>query len=143
MNRIINQLTNVLMHRNQKTLSIVATKAKGIELLKENPNKIDVVEEGVKIILLDKVSEVIEIKNFTSEDIDFTDWKIVSVLGNQVFKFPQFILKSGASVSVGDTINNIDIEFHWFQGRGIWNNTKRDPAELYDSTGSLIDRFDD
>ena len=75
--------------------------------------------------------------------ICLTGWKIVSVLWNQSFTFPAFSLATGGEVKVGDSANNSAIDFHWLDGGGTWNNSKSDPAELYDSTGKLVDVYND
>jgi hypothetical protein len=49
---------------------------------------------------------------------------------------------SGASVKIGDSANNSGIDFHWLDGGGTWNNSKSDPAELYDANEQLVDRYE-
>ncbi|MEA4973990.1 MAG: lamin tail domain-containing protein [Candidatus Metalachnospira sp.] len=99
--------------------------------------------DSVKIVELDKKAEYVVIKNVSSNTIDITGWVIVSVRGNQRFTFPQYSLEPNATVKVGDSGSNSDVDFHWLDGRGTWNNSESDPAELYDSKGTLIDRYDD
>lgn len=99
--------------------------------------------DAVKIIELDKKAEYIVIKNTNSDTIDMTGWVIVSVKGNQRFTFPQCSLKANATVKVGDSGKNSDVDFHWLAGSGTWNNSESDPAELYDSKGTLIARYND
>ena len=82
---------------------------------------------------MDKVAEYIVLKNTSNTDIDITGWKIISVTGEQSFVFPSFILKPNTTVNVGDS----DIAFHWLTGTGVWNNSKSDPAELYNSKENL------
>ncbi|MTI49718.1 MAG: hypothetical protein FH761_17950 [Firmicutes bacterium] len=100
-------------------------------------------EEAVMITELDKKAEYIVITNSMNETVDITGWRIISVKGNQSFTFPKLILQPSSSVKVGDSERNTDIDFHWLDGRGTWNNTKSDPAELYNNNGELIDRFED
>lgn len=99
--------------------------------------------ESVAIIKLDKKAEYITIKNNKAEAVDLTGWRIRSVKGDQWFTFPKFSLNSGKEVVVGDSANNTNVDFHWLDGRGTWNNNEPDPAELYDSAGNLIDKFSD
>jgi len=99
--------------------------------------------DAVKIIELDKKAEYIVIKNVSSDTINITGWVIVSVKGNQRFTFPKCSLAPNATMKVGDSGKNSDVDFHWLDGRGTWNNSESDPAELYDSIGSLIDRYFD
>lgn len=97
---------------------------------------------GVAISELNKKAEYIVIKNSGASAVDLTGWKIVSVRGNQSFTFPAFSLAAGAVVKIGDTTKNTGIDFHWLDGGGTWNNSESDPAELYDSTGQLVDTLD-
>jgi hypothetical protein len=109
--------------------------------LNNNSNS-EVNDSGIIISELDKKAEYIVIKNTSADTADMTGWKIVSVLGNQTFTFPDFRLVSGASVKIGDSANNSGIDFHWLDGGGIWNNSKSDPAELYDANEQLVDRYE-
>jgi beta-lactamase superfamily II metal-dependent hydrolase len=102
---------------------------------------ISLTESGVIISNLDKKAEYISILNTSNKDINLTGWTIVSVLGNQRFTFSEYILKSGSTIKVGDSNKNSDIIFHWLDGRGVWNNSKDDPAQLYDSSGMLVDEY--
>lgn len=97
----------------------------------------------VMITELDKKAEYIVITNSSSNAIDLTGWKIISVRGNQSFTFPKFTLDSNSSVKIGDSAKNVDVEFHWLDGKGTWNNSKSDPAELYNPKGELVDKYDD
>jgi len=112
------------------------------EPVKEEAN---ITENTSSIVIskLDKKAELVTITNKTDKDVDITGWKLVSVTGNQQFVFPQNMLKAGCSVTVGgfDSLNISD--FDWEEGRGIWNNSKSDPAELYDASGNLVSRFED
>lgn len=92
---------------------------------------------------LDKKAEYIILKNTSSSTIDLTGWKIVSVTGNQSFVFPAFELGANSTVKVGDEAKNSDVHFHWLEGKGVWNNSSSDPAEVYNSNGELISRLDD
>ena len=94
---------------------------------------------SVIISKLDKKAEYIILKNITSQTIDLTGWKIRSVRGDQWFTFPSFKLEPNSSVKVGDLGVNNDIDFHWLDGRGTWNNSDSDPAEVYDQNSKLID----
>lgn len=101
------------------------------------------VDSNVTIIELDKYAEFIILKNNSDESIDITGWKIVSVRGNQSFIFTQYVLQPNTTVKVGDIEKNPDVDFHWLDGRGTWNNSQSDPGELYDNNGTIIDRYDD
>ncbi|MCT4593201.1 MAG: lamin tail domain-containing protein [Anaeromicrobium sp.] len=106
-------------------------------------NQTSEMSKELMITELDKKAEYIVITNSGSKSVDLTGWKIMSVRGNQSFIFPKFILDSNASVKVGDSAKNSGVEFHWLDGKGTWNNSKSDPAELYNTKGELVNRFDD
>lgn len=109
----------------------------------ESKSNIGTSKEGTIIILsLDKKAEYIVLKNTSSSTIDLTGWKIRSVKGDQWFTFPQFSLESDKEVKIGDMGQNSEVTFHWLDGWGTWNNSESDPAELYDSVGNMIDRYD-
>ncbi|MDI3537719.1 MAG: hypothetical protein PWR12_920 [Eubacteriaceae bacterium] len=109
--------------------------------LNNNSNS-EVNDSGIIISELDKKAEYIVIKNTSADTADMTGWKIVSVLGNQTFTFPDFRLVSGGTVKIGDSANNSGIDFHWLDGGGTWNNSKSDPAELYNANEQLVDRYE-
>lgn len=52
-------------------------------------------------------------------------------------------LKANPSVKVGDSSKNNYVDLHWLEGRGVWNNSERDPAELYDANNKLVSSFKD
>lgn len=100
-------------------------------------------DNKVMIKTLDKKAEYIIIKNSGDGAIDLNGWKIVSVRGNQTFIFTHYILNPSHTVKIGDSSKNSDVDFHWLDGRGTWNNSDSDPAELYNVLGELVDRMDD
>lgn len=93
-------------------------------------------QAGVKIASIDKVGEVVVIKNTGSSPVTLTGWQIVSDRGGQVFTFPAFTLKPGASVRVGGY--GAAVDFKWEDGRSVWNNTERDDGLLKDATGKTV-----
>ncbi len=111
----------------------------------ETTETTDIVSANSKVIIsdLNKSAEVITIKNNSTTSVNLTNWKIVSVKGNQSFTFPTFTLNVGHTVKVGDTAKNPDVTFHWLDGKGTWNNSESDPAELYDNNGALVSTFAD
>lgn len=93
-----------------------------------------------KVIIsnVDKVAELVTIKNTGTADVNLIGWVLVSVTGNQRYTFPSYALKIGASVTVasGSATGNLK----WTTSN-IWNNSSSDPAQLYDSTGNLVSTF--
>lgn len=96
---------------------------------------------SVIISKLDKKAEYVTITNNGSSSVNLMGWRILSVTGDQTFTFPDYVLNPGKSVKVGGFGASCD--FTWEVGRGIWNNSKSDPAELYNSNGKLVYRFND
>jgi beta-lactamase superfamily II metal-dependent hydrolase len=94
--------------------------------------------KDVKIISVNKVSEIVTIRNEGAADVDMTGWVLVSVKGNQRYTFPSYTLKAGKSVTVASGGASGDL---FWTSANIWNNSESDPAELYDSQGILIDTF--
>jgi hypothetical protein len=103
----------------------------------------EVTDPKIEIVKLDKKLEYIILKNISDKSVNLDGWKILSVRGEQSFIFEDFTLASGETVKVGDFARNEGIDFHWLDGRGTWNNTKSDPAELYNSNNQLVDRYND
>ncbi len=89
---------------------------------------------------LDKIGEVITIKNNSLEDVDLTGWTILSIKGNQEYVFPEYILKANSEVTV--TSGGIKGDLIWGMGN-IWNNSSSDPAVLFDAEKNQIFRFED
>lgn len=104
---------------------------------------IEQIESKVVIEAVDKIKEYIVIKNKSDESVNISGWRILSVKGEQDFVFPTYVLEAGGSVVVGDSDKNEHVKLHWLEGRGVWNNSESDPAELYDAEGELMDRLDD
>ncbi len=96
----------------------------------------------ISIMQLDKIQEFIILKNNGDSPINITGWTIVSVRGDQRYTFGTYTLEAQATVAVGDSDKG-SVDIHWLEGRGVWNNSDSDPAELYDSSNNLIDRLDD
>jgi hypothetical protein len=98
-------------------------------------------QSAITISMLDKSAEYVEITNNSSENIDMTGWYIVSVKGNQTYKFPDgYTLNSGAKIKV---VSNSAIGDLQWTTKNVWNNSDDDDAELYDKNGILISRWDD
>lgn len=91
---------------------------------------------AIVISNLDKRAEFVEIANKSQQSIDLTGWYIVSVTGNQTFYFPDgYILEAGKSIKIASADAVGDIQ--WTTAN-IWNNSKSDPAKLYNKLGVLV-----
>ncbi|MCQ4923371.1 MBL fold metallo-hydrolase [Tissierella carlieri] len=89
---------------------------------------------------LDKVGEIVTIKNDSSEDINLEGWRLLSVTGNQEYIFPDYALKGNATATITSGERQGDLIWG---SENIWNNSKSDPAVLYDKDGNEVFRFDD
>lgn len=93
----------------------------------------------VEIQSIDLKNEVVVLVNSGSSRVDLTDWKLVSLNGNQVFNIP-----SGTTLKPGKTIKIVSGSkgqegpdtLLWTKDN-IWNNNG-DPGALYDSQGNLV-----
>ena len=89
----------------------------------------------IRITNVDLSNEIVTLKNYTSNDINMTGWKLVSVEGNQVFDFPSgYIMKANSQITIASGKSTGTLK--WTTGN-IWNNSG-DRAELYDSFGKLV-----
>lgn len=86
--------------------------------------------------------EYVEFTNVAGETVDLTGWQLVSVQGNQRYRFP-----TRATTVAGKTCrvytNQDDPEFcgfNWRSSAAIWRNAG-DKAELRNAAGLLVDHF--
>ncbi len=132
-----------------QTVNVISTKTTGNETNDEIDNTVLLAEnqvepsnKDIKITGLDKKTEYIILTNKSTSDVNLKNWVIISVKGDQRYRFnSDYILEVGKSVKIGDSARST-VDFHWLEGKGIWNNSKSDPAELYDSNGNLVDRYE-
>jgi hypothetical protein len=96
----------------------------------------------VEIVALDKRAEYVTIENVGKTSIDISGWIIISVKGQQRFTFPDgYVLETGqqCKLTSGDLKDTGDFTM---ANTTIWNNSSKDPAELYNDRGELVDRFE-
>ena len=95
---------------------------------------------SIKITAKDLKTDVVTIKNNGSSNVKMKGWKLISVVGNQTFTFPEnFVLNAGASVNITagpKAVNNPPKSLKW-TGSYIWNNSG-DAAKLVDPYGNVI-----
>lgn len=94
----------------------------------------------VKIILLDKLGEIVIIRNDSEEDVDLTGWTLLSLTGDQEFIFPEYILEAGGRVTITSGVKDGDLE--WGK-KNVWNNSTSDPAVLFDADKNQVYWFND
>lgn len=96
---------------------------------------------GVRIERVDLRAEQVVLVNDGAEVVDLSGWRLISVVGNQTYRFPpgtklkpgeRLVVKSGPKAAAGPGV------LIWTR-QPVWNN-EGDPAELRDASGMLIDR---
>lgn len=96
--------------------------------------------EGNVTIKVDDSAEIVTITNNSTADVNMTGWKIISVNGNQVFDFTNgYIIKASSSIMIASGSASGDIVW---TTKNIWNNSKPDEAQLYNSSGVLVSSDD-
>lgn len=141
----------IIQRLNEKKIDIVRTDLQGTIVMKSDGKKIGFNDKEVqtydnspkpRVIIseLDKVGEIVTIKNESSININLEGWKLLSVTGNQEYIFPDYVLKVGETVTVTSGQKQGDLIWG---SENIWNNSKSDPAVLYDKGGAEVSRFDD
>lgn len=93
----------------------------------------------VAIITVNKSAEFVDIVNNGALPQDLSGWTLVSVTGNQSCLLsgtiqPNEVLRIFAQVSS-------DPGFYCGFGANIWNNSKSDPAVLYNSQGVQVSQY--
>ncbi|MDU5106941.1 cell wall-binding repeat-containing protein [Clostridium sp.] len=89
----------------------------------------------IRITNVDLVNEIVTLKNYTNTDINMTNWKLVSVEGNQVFDFPSdYIMQANSEITIASGKSTGTLK--WTSAY-IWNNDG-DRAELYDASNKLV-----
>ena len=96
-------------------------------------------QTGVKISKVSLSDELVEITNTSQQQVDISNWKLVSVKGKQTFTFPKnTTLPKGESIFIvsGRGKETGPQTIVW-TSRYIWNNNG-DTAKLYNQKGKLI-----
>jgi len=93
---------------------------------------------AVKIVSKDLSTEIVGIKNTGSTTVNITDWTLVSVNGNQTYKFPSYNLAAGKTVYVtsGPNAKSATGYLKWTTAN-IWLNSG-DPAKLLNAQGAVV-----
>ncbi|GKU78481.1 thermonuclease family protein [Paenibacillus sp. L3-i20] len=102
-------------------------------------------EMGI-LIEVDKEEELVTLTNTTSSPIDLEGWKLVSVRGNQTYKFEPFELPAleKAYVFSGEDISSEGkTSMLIWEVDNVWNNQEPDPAELYNENNELVALWED
>jgi hypothetical protein len=95
----------------------------------------------IEITKVDKRAEYVIITNHGDQDQDLTDWLLRSERGNQDC-YLYGSIGPGESLTIWAMSEDINQEgFNCGFGTNIWNNSKSDPALLFDATNLLVDRY--
>ena len=110
-------------------------KNKNEEINKNKDNK-------MKIINVDLEKEIVKMKNKSSKKIDISNWRLLSVKGEQEFYFPEgTVVKPGEIIKVASGRNaEKDSETIFWTGAYIWNNNG-DSAKLFNSNNETVSTY--
>lgn len=102
----------------------------------------DTVAEGINISSKDLRGEIVGITNSGGTTVSLKDWQLVSVAGNQTFKFPNISLLAGETIYVtsGPEAKEGSGYLKWTTGQ-MWRNDG-DAATLLNSKGELVSEFE-
>lgn len=87
------------------------------------------------ILSVGLISEEVIIKNISTNTVQLKGYKLISITGNQVYTFSDYLLAAGKTVTVYSGKGSGDLKW---TGSYIWNNNG-DSAALYDASGKLLD----
>jgi len=104
----------------------------------EDNNDEDKENQSISIEDIDKVKELVFIKNNGSTKVNLKGYKLLSVKGNQQFIFPDVTIEPGETITVSSGDGKGDIQ--WGK-KNMWSNSSEDPGKLYNSEGKLISEF--
>jgi competence protein ComEC len=82
----------------------------------------------IVIARVDKIAEVVTIKNTGAAAVDLSGWTICSLRGSQLHAVLSGTLAAGATLDIPSQAK-----------RAIWNNRELERAAVYNSAGELID----
>ncbi|MEK5233250.1 MBL fold metallo-hydrolase [Lysinibacillus sp. FSL K6-0232] len=97
---------------------------------------------AIDIVSKDLVAEIVEIKNNGQQTVSLKDWQLISIEGNQVFKFPNVSLQPGKTIYItsGTDAREGKNYIKWTT-RQIWLNDG-DAAQLRNEKGELVSELD-
>mgnify|MGYP006285609629 CR=1 FL=1 len=147
--RIINRLEKhgINIYRTDQQNTIIATSdgqkiSFNTTATSKNKKTTTTNQTGVKISKVSLSDELVEITNTSQQQVDISNWKLVSVKGKQTFTFPKnTTLPKGESIFIvsGRGKETGPQTIVW-TSRYIWNNNG-DTAKLYNQKGKLIDSY--
>ena len=93
----------------------------------------------VTIIGVNKQAEFVDIQNQGITDVDLSGWNLVSVTGNQSCSLSG-VIKVGETLRIHAMNSPDGTGYSCGHSGNIWNNSKPDPAVLYNSSGVEVSR---
>jgi len=106
------------------------------------PTEIAETSVGINISSKDIRGEIVGITNSGDTNINVKDWQLVSVAGNQTFKFPNISLQVGKTIYVtsGPEAREGSGYLKWTTGQ-MWRNDG-DAAKLLNDKGEIVSEFE-
>lgn len=106
------------------------------------PTEIAETSIGINISSKDVRGEIVGITNSGDTNINLKDWQLVSVVGNQTFKFPNISLQAGKTIYVtsGPEAREGSGYLKWTTGQ-MWRNDG-DAAKLLNGKGEIVSEFE-
>ena len=90
---------------------------------------------------VDKIDEVVRLRNASEDPVDLSGWWLVSLRGQQAFRFPSgSVLPPGEELTVASGEAEGDLRFG---DQNVWNNAHQDSAELRMPDGRVAVYWDD
>lgn len=106
------------------------------------PTEIAETSVGINISSKDIRGEIVGITNSGDANINVKDWQLVSVAGNQTFKFPNINLQAGKTIYItsGPEAREGSGYLKWTTGQ-MWRNDG-DAAKLLNDKGEIVSEFE-
>jgi hypothetical protein len=93
-----------------------------------DPNPASAPNYPVRIVTVDKINEIVKLKNFSPQVVSIEDWNMCSINGHEEHNDIFGELQPGETRDFPSTEG----------GPPIWDDTQRDDGALYDDTGRLV-----
>ena len=106
------------------------------------PSAVDDTAVGINISSKDLQGEVVGITNYGDTTVSLMDWQLVSVIGNQIFNFPNISLQAGETIYVtsGPEAKEGSGYLKWTT-RQMWRNDG-DAATLLNNKGEIVSELE-
>ena len=106
---------------------VTPTVAPGDAICQLSPNPSSAPNSPVMIDDIDKIAEVVSLRNVGAATVDLTGWRMCSINGHQ------------EHTGIGGLLAPGQVRHFAYPGPGaIWNDTQRDDGALYSPAGQLV-----